>query len=60
MKINTEILTIKIDKETKSYIEYLRKNSINPSHIIREAIRQPLKHKCIEFKIKLFKPKLPF
>ena len=60
MKINTIIFSVKIDKETKQYIDYLRKNSINPANIIREAMKPSLKQKCLDFKIRIEKSKCPF
>lgn len=60
MKLNKYPYRIKIDDEIKSNIEFLRKNKIKVSHIIRETIRKPLLDKCIEFKLELTKEILPF
>jgi len=57
---NSIVISFRIDAEIQSYINYLKKNNINHSHIIRESIREKLRLKCKEFNYKQNKEYLPF
>ncbi len=57
---NSIVISFRIDPEIQRYINYLKKNKVNHTHIIRETIKKELKKKCIEFQIKSKKEYYPF
>jgi hypothetical protein len=61
MNINKEILlTLRIDKETRDLISYLKQNKVRYTDIIRDEVKNRLKEKAKEFKFKESKKYCPF
>jgi hypothetical protein len=54
------LLSLRIDSETSELITFLKQNKVRYTDIIRPAIIQCLKEKCIEFEYKEPKYVVPF
>ena len=51
MRINTEILNIRISKEQKETLEKLKEYHVNVAHFIRLAIKEKIQRDYSEIKI---------
>lgn len=57
---NNIVISLRIDSEIQSYIMFLKKHKVRHSLIIREAIRNELRKKCKDYKIKRKVEYVPF
>ena len=54
------VKSIRIDAETSEYIAYLSKMGVSWQQLIHSEIKEILKQKAIDFKLKIKQEKTPF